>query len=70
MRVVLEHESFKRPNIEASEPESVIGEILYWLPLGSVRVTVAVEGVEVKVKLVVVVVGGAIVSGFIVRLKG
>ena len=66
----MEHESFNKLNIEASEPENVIGEILYWLPLGSVRVTVAVEGVEVKVKLVVVVVGGAIVGGIIVRLKG
>ena len=68
--MVLEHESFNKLNIEASEPENVIGEILYWLPLGSERVTVALEGVEVKVKLVVVVVGGAIVGEFIVRLKG
>ena len=68
--MVLEHESFNKLNIEASEPENVIGEILYWLPLGSERVTVALEGVEVKVKLVVVVVGGAIVGGIIVRLKG
>ena len=69
-RVVLEQVSFDRLNIEASVPENVICGMVYWLPLGSERVTVALEGVEVKVELVVVVVGGAIVDEFIVRLKG